>query len=165
VTQQVSSALPPNLTWTMTVHVDVAAAVEAGAIHGTKRRIIPIVGGSFEGPRLAGSILPHGADWQHTRTDGVVVLEARYTLVTNHGQVIGVVNRGFRHGAPDLAARLASGVHVPPEEYYFMTTPVFETAAPELQWLTRTIFVGAGKRSRDSVVLDVWQVGDEPCLS
>lgn len=157
-----NSTAPPNLIWTMTIDVDVAAPIEAGEIHGAERRIIPIIGGRFEGPQFAGSVLPHGADWQYTRSDGVLVLEARYTLRTTAGHIIGVVNRGFRHGAADLAARLSSGVAVPAADYYFMTAPSFETAAPELQWLSRTVFVAAGERTRDSVVLHVWRVGDEP---
>jgi hypothetical protein len=48
---------------------------------------------------------------------------------------------------------------VPPSSYYFMTAPVFESAAPELQWLTRAIFVGQGRRTANSVELTIWQVG------
>ena len=37
-----------------------------------ERRIINILGGTVEGPKLKGRILPGGADWQIVRTDGVV---------------------------------------------------------------------------------------------
>src|SRR5262249_34881846 len=41
-----------------------------------ERRIINILGGTVEGPRLNGKVLPGGADWQVVRTDGVVHLHA-----------------------------------------------------------------------------------------
>ena len=44
---------------------------------------MPIVGGTFEGPRFSGVILPGGADWQSVRvTDGVARLDARYKPTT-----------------------------------------------------------------------------------
>jgi hypothetical protein len=145
----------------MCLRFEVDPPQELGEILGNTRRVVGIKRGSFEGPRLRGEVLPTGADWQYTRPDGVVVLEARYILKTDEGDIISVLNRGFRHGSPQLAAMLASGHQVPPSQYYFMTTPLFETASPDLQWLMRTIFVGQGQRERDSLTINVWQVGDD----
>ena len=50
-----------------------------------ERRIINILGGTVEGPKLNGKILPGGADWQIVRADGVVHLTARYTAETETG--------------------------------------------------------------------------------
>jgi hypothetical protein len=41
---------------------------------------------------------------------------------------------------------------------YFKTVPAFETSAPELQWLTRAVFVGTGERHPSEVVIHVWKV-------
>ena len=150
----------PNLHFVMDIHVEVGPSQELGEMLGLTRRIIPIIGGSFSGPTLRGKVLPGGADWQYTRIDHVAVLQARYTLETDEGHLISVVNRGFRYGKPGLAAMLASGQHVPPSEYYFMSTPLFEAAEPSLLWMTRTIFVGAAQRESGCVLLSVWQVGD-----
>ena len=145
----------------MRLYFEVDPPQELGEILGNTRRVVPIKRGSFEGPALRGEILPTGADWQYTRPDGVVVLEARYILKTDRGDIISVLNRGFRHGAPQLASMLASGQHVPPSQYYFMTTPLFESGSPSLRWLMRTIFIGQGQRERDTLTIDVWQVGDD----
>jgi hypothetical protein len=152
---------PPNLHFVMKLRVELAAPVELGEIAGVSRRIVPITGGRFEGPLLRGEVLVGGADWQYIRVDGVSVLEARYALKTHDGNLITVVNRGYRHGPPNLAARIESGTHVSPSEYYFMSSPVFETASPELQWMSRMVFVGQGERTRDCVLLSVWQVGED----
>ena len=152
-------AEPPALKFVMRLSVEVAAPVEFGEIDGVKKRMIPITGGSFEGPSVKGKVIPGGADWQYTRPDGVAVLEARYTLQTDDGHYISIVNRGFRHGVPGLAAMIASGRKVPHSAYYFVTAPVFETSDEKLAWLTKAVFVGEAERQADRVIVDVWQVG------
>ena len=74
-----------------------------------RRRIIGITGGTFKGARLAGKILPGGADWQLIRSDGVAYLDARYTLETADGALIYVNNKGYRHGPKEVIERLAKG--------------------------------------------------------
>ena len=96
------------------------------------RRIVAITGGTFEGPRIKGSILPGGADWQMIQADGFSALDTRYTLQTDKGQIVYVQNAGVRHAAPDVMAKLLAGQPVDPATVYFRTVPKFETAAPEL---------------------------------
>jgi len=52
-----------------------------------------------------------------------------------------------------------SGEEVDPALYYFRTTPVFETAAPQHAWLNRTVAVCSGMRTREGVMLDFYAVG------
>src|SRR3954469_17669786 len=73
--------------------------------HGL-RRIVPITGGTFEGPNIRGRVVSGGADWQFVRPDGVLVVEARYTLQTSDGVLIMVTTRGIRRGPPSVMARL-----------------------------------------------------------
>jgi hypothetical protein len=80
-----------------------------GDISYGERRIIPITGGSFVGPRLSGRVLPGGADWQVIRRDGITELEARYTLETDDGALIYVLNKGIRSGSKEVMERLARG--------------------------------------------------------
>jgi hypothetical protein len=54
--------------------------------------------------------------------------------------------------------RLLAGEVVDPALVYFRTVPTFETASPELQWLTRAIFVGTGERYPSEVIIRVWKV-------
>jgi hypothetical protein len=123
-----------------------------------RRRIINITGGNFAGPRLAGRILPGGADWQLIRADGVAYLDARYTLETNDGALIYVNNKGYRHGPKDVIERMAKGEDVDPALYYMRATPWFETSAPAYAWLNRTICVASGARRPAGVELDFYEV-------
>ena len=55
---------------------------EIGKTTSGWRRIIPIMGGTFEGHIMKGEVLPGGFDWQLIRADGVAEIEARYSLQT-----------------------------------------------------------------------------------
>lgn len=143
--------MQPGFEWIGTVDVAVGPPQQVGPVPGGERRIIPILGGRIEGPRLAGEVLPGGADFQLIRPDGVAEIEARYTLKLSDGALVYIVNRGLRHAAPEDMARLLRGEPVPPERVYFRTAPVFETASPAHAWLHRSLFLGLGERRPDSV--------------
>jgi hypothetical protein len=149
---------PPRLSFVMELRVTVGVPVEIGDVAHGRRRIVPILGGTFEGPSIRGRVVPGGADWQILRGDGVMELEARYVLETDSGRPVYVRNTGLRHAPPDVMQDLLAGRDVNPALVYFRTAPVFETAAPELQWLTRAVFVGEAERHPREVVLRVWQV-------
>jgi hypothetical protein len=148
----------PRLEFITELRVHVAAPVEIGQLAEGQRRIIDIVGGEFAGPLLRGTIKPGGADYQLIRSDNVAILDARYTLITNTGVTIYVSNHGIRHAEAAVMARLLKGEPVDTSEYYFCSTPTFETDAPDLQWLRRSIFIGMGTRLPNMVVIQVWRV-------
>jgi len=150
--------MSPALDFAFRLSVTVAPALELGEIAQGRRRIIPITGGTIDGPRLQGRVLPGGADWQIVRRDGCAELEARYTLEAADGALIAVTNRGLRHGPPEIVAKLIAGEKVDPGSYYFRCTPVFETAAAAHHWLTRTIFTATGERAPDRVEISVYAV-------
>ena len=125
---------------------------------GGERRIINITGGEFNGARLSGAVLEGGADWQVIRTDGVAQLEARFTMRTDDGALLYVRNFGYRHGAPEVIARLFSGEVVDPATYYFRMTPLIETGDPRYAWMNSLILVGSGMRTKTHVIYDVYIV-------
>jgi hypothetical protein len=132
--------------------------MDLGATQHGNRRIIPITGGTFEGPLIKGIIVPGGADWQIIRADGVAELEARYTLRSDDGALIYVINKGYRHGPPEAMQRLAKGEQVDPKEYYFRATLTFETSVAKYTWLTKNVFVATGERKPNSVILDFYKI-------
>jgi hypothetical protein len=136
----------------------VAPAIEAGQVPGGRRRIIPITGGEVAGPRLNGTVIPGGADWQIVRADGLIDLTARYTIRAGDGTLIGVVNRGYRHAAPEVLARLAAGESVDPALVYFRTTPRFEAPPGPHDWLNRTILIASAQRHPAGVLLRFFAV-------
>ena len=151
-------SIEPSLRLLYTSAVQVGPPIVVGGISCGERRIVPIKGGAFAGPRLSGKVLPGGADWQVLRTDGIAELEARYTLETDDGALIYVLNRGIRSGSKEVMGRLARGEKVHPSEYYFRTAPVFETGAQKYQWLHRIVTVATGERLPEEVIITVYEV-------
>lgn len=135
----------------MQLRVNIAAAQGDGEGPEGKRTIIPITGGTFEGPLLHGTILPGGADHQVT-TGPRTRLEARYQIQTHDGTVIDVCNRGVIYGGPDEHGR---------NGFYFMATPQFEVAQDSpYAWLSRACFTCAPVPSSQpgQIVLNVWKL-------
>lgn len=77
--------------------VTIAPSQTVGQSKNGHRNIIPITGGSFQGPDIRGEVMPLGEDWQLVRPDGVTELYARYLLRTDDGYLIQVINRVLSH--------------------------------------------------------------------
>lgn len=151
--------IPPELEFAFKVVAALEPPIEQGTWDGLRRRIVPINGGTVEGPRFKGKIAPGGADWQTlAASDGLSALDARYTLQHEDGTIVGVVNRGVRRGPPEVMARLAAGEWVDPVAYYFRASPMFDAPPGPHRWLSESTFVCVGKRWPDSVELEMWRV-------
>src|SRR4051795_4803238 len=122
------------------------------------RRVVNILGGTVNGPKFTGHILPGGADWQIVAADGSIDLHARYTLESDAGALIQVDSRGMRHGSPEVLAGLSRGEEVDPSLYYFRTVMRFETAHPSTNWMNRILGLARGAREKNAVRLDVHEV-------
>lgn len=122
------------------------------------RLIFYAKGGSFIGPKLKGEVLPGGGDWALYRPDGVMLLDVRATLRTDDSALIYISYRGIFDVAPDILQRIQKGEDVDPSEYYFRTTPVFETSAEQYLWLNRIVSVGVGRRTPTGVNYTIYAV-------
>ena len=112
--------------------------------HGS-RVTFPIIGGSFDGDRLRGKVLPGGDDWVVRRADGVLELDLRITLETDDGALIHMTFEGIRDdGAPGGP--------------YFRTLPRFETASANYAFLNRLLAVGTGEISAGGPVHTIEEV-------
>lgn len=149
---------PPKLTFAFEARVKVGQPMLVGDVLHGRRRIVEILGGTFEGPEIKGRVLPGGADWQMIQPDGFSELDTRYALETDDGHIIYVQNAGIRHAPPEVMERLNAGQTVDPELVYFRTMAKFETSAPELQWLVRSVIIGVGERYPEDVVIRFFRV-------
>src|SRR6201999_4310150 len=117
------SLMKPELQLLFEARGTLDASIVMGETPAGLKRVVPILGGTFAGPEMRGTIVPGGADWQYVRADDVTVVEARYLLRTDDDVLIEVHHRGLRHGPADTMRRLAAGENVSPTEYYFRATP------------------------------------------
>lgn len=148
----------PSLRWVCTLKVELGPIMEMGPGRAGQRRIVPIVGGTVDGPALSGRILDLGADWQTILAGGVADLDTRYAFETHDGALVEIVNQGYRHGPPEVIAALARGEDVPVDAYYMRTTARLESGDPRYAWVNRTVFVGSGARKASAVEMALYAV-------
>ena len=118
--------------------------------HG-RRTVIPITGGTFEGPGIKGTIVNGGADYQ-LNAEGRTELEAIYCIKTDDRIYIHVRNRGIIVNGKD-----ANGT----PSFYFRAAPQFEAPADsKYGWLNNSLFLCTPMFSADfkGIVLNVWRV-------
>lgn len=141
-----------------TLEVEAGPARQLGMGRMGQRRIVPIIGGRVSGPRLNGKILPGGADWLSVSHEGVSVLDARYSLETEDGAIIEVIDQGFRHGPEAVIKSLVAGEAVPPEAYYMRSSIRLETGHPAYSFINRLVFVGTGAKTAGGVQIGIYSV-------
>jgi Protein of unknown function (DUF3237) len=129
-----------------------------GATPAGFRRIGVVPGGSFVGERLHGKVLEGGNDWQFVRADGAATLDVRLVLKTHDEALIAMSYKGIRYVTAEITAKMDRGDEVDPATYYFRISPVFETAAPQYDWLNRMIGIGIGYRRPRDVLYSVFEV-------
>ncbi len=108
------------------------------------RRVIPITGGTFSGPKIKGTVLPAGEDWQLVRPDGDTELYARYLLKTDDGHVIQIINQVLMHSGNQGGG--------------FYTKSVIDLEAPlksPYDYLNHAIFLG-------TLTMPQMKQGEEP---
>ncbi len=155
----VQSHVPePRLELLMETEVTLGPVLDLGSTPYGHRRIVPISGGRFSGPRLDGVVLPGGADWQIIHPKGWVRVEARYTLQVSNGDLISVVSQGVRHGPADVMAELLAGGSPDPATYRFRTAVTLETSSSDYYWLNHIIAVGSADRAPAAVHQNFYEV-------
>ena len=149
----------PRLTAIYRLEATLGQPLDLGDTARGHRRIAPLTGGTFSGPEINGTLVAGAsADWQTVLRDGTTLGDVRYTLRTDGGELLDVQSRGVRHGSAEVLARLARGEVVDPSEYTFRTSTLIETAAPNLAWLNKGIFVAVGGRQPGGVVYETYLV-------
>ncbi len=153
-----SKPAPPKLDHVFDLHLELAKPTDVGQIGPAGlRRVVPVAGGTLEGPGLKGKIMP-GADYQIIHPDGLTEIDAHYVIQMENGDLLYVTNRGMRHGPAEVLQKLNSGQPVDQSLIYFRTVISVETAAPSLQWMNRTIFIARGERQPNEAVIHVYRV-------
>lgn len=172
----------PSLDYAFTLHVDLAPPQDLGITHAGKRRFIPITGGTFSGPKLSGTVLPGGGDWNVIRPDGVVHVFAKYTIRLTDTQrgpdgdnkeketLISVTNEGYGRAGRETVEKIfgeRAEVQKEGEEderrkgWYARTWPRFEvTGDSPHAWLNRSCFLGdlLPPQAPNQVKIDVYEV-------
>lgn len=147
-----------KLEYLMTYRADLKAPVAVGAGPTGTRMIYDVTGGSFEGPKLKGKLLPSGADWLQIGSDGVGQLDVRTTFETNDGAYIYLQYSGRIVMNEKVTKALAGGGETQYGDTYFMTQPRFETGDERYAWLNSVVAVAEGRALPNAVEYRVYHV-------
>ena len=143
----------PTLEFAMQLKVTLGETYSIEQTQHGRRTVIPITGGTFEGPNLKGTILNGGADYQLVSEAGSrTELEAIYSIRTDDGISIHVRNNGIVYNGKDAEGK---------PSFYFKAAPRFEAPAnSRYGWLNNALFVCAPEWSQTfkGIVLNVWMV-------
>ena len=148
----ISAQNAPELEFALQLKVTLGETFSIENTQHGRRTVIPITGGTFEGPLLKGTIINGGADYPIANAHGRTELEAIYCIKTDDGVYIHVRNRGIISNAPDANGQ---------PSFYFKAAPQFEAPADsKYGWLNNALFVCAPDFSANfkGIVLNVWKV-------
>lgn len=133
-----------------TIEAGISAALTMGeSVDGT-RRAIPITGGTVSGTDIKGTVVPGGADYQVTGSDGTTRISAIYMIRTDDDVLINVVNDGV------IVPATAGG-----STTYFRTSPKFIAPTGKYGWLNNAIFVGGVRFDAAKpgvVIIDIYKL-------
>ena len=142
----------PQLEFALQLKVTLGETYSCGETQHGRRTVIPITGGTFEGPNIKGTILNGGADYQLANAAGRTEVEAIYSIRTDDGVNIHVRNRGIIASSKDAQGN---------PSFYFRCAPQFEAPADsKYAWLNNSLFLCAPSFSSgfQGSVLNVWRV-------
>lgn len=145
VTRVAAQDVAPQLEYVMELKVTCSQAFSAGKTQHGERIVIPITGGTFEGPNIKGTVLAGGADYQYVDKElGRTELEAIYCIRTDDGVNIHIRNAGL------LCSK---------GQFYFRTAPKFDAPNDsKYAWLNNAIFVCKPEGKDGYISLKVWKV-------
>lgn len=143
----------PELEFALQLKVTLGDAFTCGETQHGRRTVIPITGGTFEGPNIKGTIVNGGADYQIANTAiNRTELEAIYCIKTDDDVYIHVRNRGIIYSGKDANGN---------PSFYFKAAPQFEAPADsKYAWLNNSLFLCVPDFTQDfkGIVLNVWRV-------
>jgi hypothetical protein len=147
-----------NLEYEFSYIATLKEPLQIGAGPFGMRSYFEVTGGSFEGKRLNGKLLPGGGDWILIGVDGYGRIDVRAQFVTHDGAALYSQYTGLLHMNDKVAEALASGRATDYGDQYFRTTPRFETGDARYSWINQTIFVAEGRIAPGGVEYKVYRV-------
>jgi hypothetical protein len=125
-----------------------------------RRTLNTVASGEFHGARLKGHLSAASGDWMLTR-NRVRIIDARVVLVVDDGAHIHMSYGGRATFSEELESELKDAARrhaIDPARYYFRTTPVFETGAPQYAWMNGIMSVGIGRLIEGGLAYDVFEL-------
>lgn len=112
----------------LNLHVKCTKELNVGQGIDGELNIIPIIGGEFSG-KINGKVVSGGADWNTKKRNEISHVFAKYVLLTDEGEYIGIENEGIINWT---------------EENMIKTKTKFTVSEnSRLAWLNSGVYVGS----------------------
>ena len=134
-----------RLEYLMSFHADLVQPVDIGQTAIGHRQVLAASGGTFDGPRLRGRILPGPVDWFVQGPGGIAHPDVRGTFQTDDGANIYIRYQGVQVWTDEAAAKLSKGGVIEYGDIYWVVAPIFETGDPHYAWLNNIVAVAEGR--------------------
>lgn len=142
----------------MTLHGDLKAPVDIGKGLYGQRLIFDVTGGTFEGEKLRGTLMPGGGDWILVDDKGIGHLDVRITLKTEDDALLYVQYYGVLEMTEAVTTAMAGGKPTEFGDTYFMTQPRVETGDERHKWLNNIVAVAEGRVVESAVEYQVYEL-------
>ena len=136
----------------------VDAPVEITPMPIGTRRVFAVTGGTFEGERLRGTVLPPGGEWFLDAGEGFGQVDVRLMLRTDDDVPIYMRYSGIMDFNEAVGEKLASGKSTEYGDNKFLTHVRFECGDSRYAWLATTVAVGEGRMHPDCVEYAVYEL-------
>ncbi len=141
----------------LTLNVGFGEMAIVGKTPAGLRRIVPVTGGTFEGPRLRGAVVG-GHDWVINRPDGVMLIDVRLMLETDDGATLYLTYQGRFTAEPDAMRRFSQGGLLEPHEYSLVISAKFECGHDAYTWLNDVVAVGTGEQTATGPIYSIFEI-------
>jgi hypothetical protein len=135
------------------LNMDIGRPLAVRDEDGSTRLVFSSAGGSFEGARLSGRILPVTGDWVNI-SNSMIEIDVRVQLETSDGAIIYLTYDGVHRIDTSQNPLSEDGKPFVTGEGYFRVAPTFHTSDPRYKWLTGMSVLGLGTRLSTGVVYD-----------
>lgn len=132
------------ITFLYRIHLDTAAPVMVPSGPMGTRIIAPVAGGTFDGPRMKGTVAGPAGDWVTVSAGGQMTLDVRLCLITDDDAAIYCTYRGILANVEGVMRAKAA--------------PLFETGDERYAWLNGIQGIALGTAGADGVDYDVYAI-------
>jgi hypothetical protein len=124
---------------------DLTLTTQPPAEIGPDLAVVAVASGTFDGPRLKGTVIGPAGDWIVQRHDGSRLLDVRALLQTDDGQRVYMNWRGIAYTPPG-------------GKLYARILPMFETGAAKYAWLNNVAAVGIYRPTAGKILYRVYEI-------
>jgi Protein of unknown function (DUF3237) len=145
VTAKITNAQTLEYEFLYSISLSIDKPYDMGQTPYGTRIAYPIKGGTFEGPKMKGTVKAVGEDWLLKVDELTNKLDVRLVLETEDGSLISCHYTGINHKNPDGTS-------------YWRITPSYETNSLKYNWLNYIVAIGKGSFVSGSVTYEVYAI-------